>query len=101
MADHTRQAGDTFNPITEGRMNTSVALPTSDLLAVIERAAHDPSMDVDRPLWAIRAGRRATCDVEVDPGCGPVARKLEDFCFPLIGIHARLKLLSTRIAAAR
>jgi ERF superfamily len=29
-------------------MNTSVALPTSDLLAVIERAAHDPSMDVDR-----------------------------------------------------
>ena len=29
-------------------MNTSVALPTSDLLAVIERAAKDPSIDVER-----------------------------------------------------
>jgi hypothetical protein len=29
-------------------MNTSVALPTSDLLAVVERAAKDPSIDIER-----------------------------------------------------
>jgi hypothetical protein len=59
-------------------------------------ASHWP---IDRPFQFETRPRHASFDADVDSGCGTAARKIDDIFFPLIGIHARLKLPLTRIDA--